>query len=336
MPVDAKVMEIADAAVAGHAPKREDVLYLLSFDRHSPEAAYVGVRARELAFAAGGGAGFVYAQIGVDALPCPVNCRFCTFAAMNTQADVGFATNEDYEVPLERIAEIAAHFDEAGVHLISLMATEGLPFERFLKMVSVVREAVSPSMPLMANIGDVTLEQAHALKAAGVQAFYHARRIYEGQITDVAPETRYATIRNVRKAGLALMAGVEPLYEAVDARELADRIMEIPTFVPFCTGTCVLSNAEGTDMAGELASPQAKARYVGAITRLVCGTRVPFGGCGGAIWVDAGCDPRGRGRGHGREWILSQVRQAKRVLRRDEWLVADCPSLDFFEKWETR
>lgn len=336
MPIDNRAMEIADAARAGQAPTRDDVLYLLSFDCHSPEAAYVGVRAREIAHAASGGVGHVHAQIGVDALPCPENCRFCTFAAMNTQADVGFATNEDYEVPLERIAQIASHFDEAGVHLISLMATAGLPFERYLEMVAAVRGVVSPDMPLMANMGDITLEQAHALKAAGVQAFYHARRIYEGELTDIAPEDRYETIRNVRAAGLALMSGVEPLYEAVELDELADRIMEIPSFQPYRTGTCVLSAAEDTEMEGAVPSSQAKARYVGAIIRLVCGTNVPFGGTGGAIWVDAGCDPRARGRGHGREWILSQVRQAKRTLSRDEWTVPERPSLAFFEKWSAR
>ncbi len=336
MPVDNRAMEIADTALKGRAPTRDDVLYLLSFHHHSPEAAYVNVRAREIAMRAGKGRAFVHAQIGVDALPCPENCRFCTFAAINTAADKGCVTNLDYEVPIDRIAEIASHFDEAGVHLISLMCTSGLSFERYLEMIRAVRASVSPDMPLMANMGDISLEQARVLKAAGIQAFYHARRIYEGELTDIEPELRYQTIRNVREAGLALMAGVEPLWQGVEAEELADRIMEIPAFAPYCTGTCVLSAAEGTEMEDEVPSPQGKARYVGSIIRLVCGEDVPFGGTGGAIWVDAGCDPRGRGRGHGREWILSQVRKAKRSLRQDEWIVAERPSLDFFEAWSAR
>lgn len=336
MSVDYRAMVIADAAVAGARPSRDEVLYLLTFHHHSPEAAYVAVRAREISMKAGVGQGLVHAQIGVDALPCPENCRFCTFAAMNTGADAGFETNVDYEVPLERIAEIASHFDEAGVHLISLMATAGLPFERYLEMVRAVRRAVSDDMPIMANTGDLTLEQAKALKRSGVQALYHARRIYEGKLTDIEPEARYESIRNAREAGLAIMTGVEPLWEGVDADELVDRIMEIPSFGPYCTGACVLSAAKGTEMEHEKPSPSGKARFVGSIIRLACGYDVPFGGTGGVIWVDAGCDPRGRRHGHGRDWILSQVVKAKRTLSQDEWTVAARPSLAFFENWGNR
>ena len=336
MPIDARAMDIADAAAAGRAPSREDVLHLLSFHHHSPEAAYVGVRAREVGMKAGRGRGFVHAQIGVDALPCPENCRFCSFAAMNLDADKGFGVNASYEVPLEEIVAAASHFDEAGVHLISLMATAGLPFERYLEMIRAVRETVSPDKPLMANMGDITFEQAQVLKDAGVQAFYHARRIHEGEVTDIDPAIRYETMANVRKAGLALMTGVEPLWEGVSNEELADRIMEIPGLQPYCTGTCVLSTAEGTEMEDATPSPRGKASYVGSIIRLVCGTSVPFGGTGGAMWVDAGCDPRSRGRGHGRDWIISQVHKAKRSLRQDEWSVSDRPSLEFFENWAAR
>lgn len=336
MSIDQRATEIADAAAAGSAPSRDDVLHLLSFDPHSPEAAYAAVRAREITVKAGKGRGLVHAQIGVDAHPCPENCRFCTFAASSLDAEKGCATDESDEVPIERIVEAARHFDEAGVSLISLMATAGLPFERYLEMLRAVREAVSPDMPLLANAADFTLDQARELKAAGAQAVYHARRIREGQVTDISPETRLETIRNAREAGLALMTGVEPLWEGVADEEIADRIMEIPGFEPYCVGACTLSAAAGTEMEGETPSSKAKARLVGALVRLAVGANAPFGGSGGIVWVDAGTDPRARGYGHGREWILSQVAKAKRSLQQDEWTVAARPSLDFFEEWSAR
>lgn len=329
-------MEIADAAMAGNAPSRDDLLHLLSFNPRSPEAAYAVVRAREIAEQAGNGAGLVHAQIGVDAKPCPENCRFCAFAASNLDAGAGCFTNESDEVPLERIVEAARNFDEAGVGLISLMATAGLPFERYLEMLRAVREAVSPDMPLLANTADFTLDQAHALKAAGAQAVYHARRIREGSVTDISPDTRLQTIRNAHEAGLALMTGVEPLWEGVDNEEIADRIVEIPGFAPYCVGACTLSAAKGTEMENEKPSSKAKARLVGALVRLAVGYAAPFGGSGGIVWVDAGTDPRARGYGHGREWILSQVGKARRSLQQDEWVVAKRPSLSFFEEWSTR
>lgn len=54
MSIDSRVMAIADAAKEGQAPSRDDVVYLLGFDGYSPEAAYVGVRAREIAVVSSG------------------------------------------------------------------------------------------------------------------------------------------------------------------------------------------------------------------------------------------------------------------------------------------
>lgn len=336
MAIDQRVMAIADAAAEGTSPTRDDVLHLLSFDAYSVEAAYVCAIARQMAVKAGDGIGLIHAQIGVDAYPCPENCRFCTFAAINYEADKGYRFDDEPEVSLEHIAAIARTFDEEGVHLISLMATAGLPFERYLEMVRTVRTAVSPDMPIMVNTGDLTLSEAQALKEAGVQVAYHARRVLEGELTDIDPELRVQSIANIHEAGLALMTGVEPLWEGIDPEELADRIMEIPAFRPYCTGACTLSPAKDTEMEHEVPSPTAKVRYVAAIIRLACGYDVPFGGVGGAIWVDAGADPRGRGYEPDHTYLRSLVRRARRTLAQDDWHVPERPSTAFFERWANR
>lgn len=333
MAIDQRVMTIADAAAEGTPPTRNDVLHLLSFDAYSVEAAYVCAIARQMAMKACGNTGRIHAQIGVDAYPCPENCRFCTFAALNYQADKGYSFEEAPEVSLEHIASIARTFDEAGVHLISLMATAGLPFERYLEMVRTTRAAVSPETPIMVNTADLTLEQARALKEAGAQVAYHARRVLEGELTDIEPALREESIANIHEAGLALMTGVEPLWEGIDSEELADRIMEIPAFRPYCTGACTLSPAKDTEMEHEIPSPTSKVRYVAAIVRLVCGYDVPFGGVGGAIWVDAGADPRGRGYEPDHQYLKSLVHRARRTLAQDGWTVPDRPNASFFETW---
>ncbi|MBR5259537.1 MAG: hypothetical protein IKV48_03585 [Eggerthellaceae bacterium] len=319
MAIDQRVMEIADKAAEGTAPSREDVLHLLSFDEYSVEASYVCAIARQMATKAGKGLGLIHAQIGVDAYPCPENCRFCTFAAINYDADKGYSFDSAPEVPLEHIAAIAKTFDEEGAHLISLMATAGLPFERYLEMVRATRAAVSPEMLIMVNAADMTLEEAKALKDAGAQVAYHARRVLEGELTDIEPALREQTIANIHEVGLALMTGVEPLWEGIDPEELADRIMEIPAFKPYCTGACTLSPAKDTEMEHEIPSSTSKVRYVAAIVRLVCGYDVPFGGVGGAIWVDAGADPRGRGYEPDHAYLRSLVHRARRTLTRDGW-----------------
>lgn len=349
MGVDEKAMRIADAAAAGQAPSREDVEYLLSFDGISPEAAYVGVRAREIGMRAAAGRAFVFAQIGVDATPCPENCQFCAFAATNAGADstaglqaigkgdaetgnagAGSAVTGAFEVPIDAIVTLARVFDEEGVHLISLMATAGLTFSRFLDMVEAVRDSVRPDMPIMANAADLTLEQAQMLRQAGAQAAYHARRLHEGEITAIPPARRMETMRNIRDSGLLLMTGVEPLWKGVEDGEVADRICELSDLGPFCIGACGLSVAPGTAMAGYTPALRPRIRYVGAIARLAVGKDVPIGGVGGVTWVDAGTDPRSRGYGQEPAWLRHSVRRARRDLFYDGWQVPDRAPQDIF------
>ena len=329
--VDERVMQIADDAEAGRAPSRDDVLYLLDFDGYSVEAAYVCARARQIGERACDGIGLIEGQIGVDANPCPENCQYCSFAAVNSGVvDNGVSGENAFEVPLDEIVRYARMLDSHNVHLISLMATAGLPFERYLEMVSAVRAAIADDMPILANTRDLTLEEARALKQAGATAAYHACRCGEGYVTGIPVEQRLQTIRNIREAGLPLMSGIEPLWLEVPHDELADRILEIPTFTPYSTGACGLSNVPGSQLPDFTPAPRAHIKYVAAIIRLVCGETVPFGSVGGAIWVDAGCDPRGRGKGSSEEWIARDIHRARRELTQDGWRVPNRPDMAWF------
>ena len=324
--VDERVAQIADEALEGHAPSRDDVLYLLGFDGYSVEAAYVNARARQLGVQACNGIGLIEGQIGVDANPCPMNCQYCSFASVNSGAvDNGVDGEHDFEVPLDEIVRYARMLDEKGVHLISLMATAGLPFERYLQIVAAVRSAIADDQIILANTRDLSLDEARALKAAGANAAYHACRCGEGYVTGIPVERRHKTMRNIRDAGLALMSGIEPLWMEVPHDELADRILEIPSYTPFATGACGLSDVPGSKLPDFTPAPRAHIKYVAAIIRLVCGLNVPFGGVGGAIWVDAGCDPRGRGKGSSEEWIARDIRRARRELTQDGWNVPERP-----------
>lgn len=328
MSVDERAMAIADAAVAGTAPTREDVIYLLQFDGYSVEAAYVEARAREIAMESAQGVATIHAQIGVDANSCPMNCQYCSFAQVNE----GICT-DDAELPLDTIVTYAKMFDERGVHLISLMSTAGLSPSRYLEIVSAVRDAISDDMPILANTGDMDIEYARKLKDAGATAAYHAVRMGEGTYTAIDPERRRRTIANIREANLALMTGVEPLWEGCDIEEVADRLCEIPGFDPYCTGACGLTSTKGTVLAhkGMQAPKTGLVRYVGALSRLVCGYDVRFGGVGGAIWVDAGTDPRNRGYGSSAESIEHDIRRARRTLEKDGWNVPARPDMSWFE-----
>ena len=313
--LDEKVMQIADAVAEGALPTRADIMRLLKFDAYSPEAAYVCAKAREIGMRACGGRGYVYAQIGVDETACPENCLFCSFAAVNTDPETYDPAS--VEVPIGRIVHYAKVFDDAGVDLISLMATAGLPFDRYLDMVRAVRASVRDDLMIMANTGDLSIEQAHALNEAGATAAYHALRLGEGEITDIKPIDRRRTIRYLHAAGLQLMTGVEPVWGGIDPLVLSERICDIPEFDPFCIGACNLTAIEGVDVGGRRPALTGMVRYVGALTRLACGDKVPVGGIGGVAWVDAGCDPRNRGYGEEDAKLRKHVEAARRRLTQD-------------------
>ena len=314
--VNDRVMQIADDALAGKAPTRDDVMHLLKFDGYSVEAAYVCARARELGMRACGGRGFVYAQIGVDEHPCPENCRFCSFAAAHYQASAESEPGS-LEVPIGRIVHYAKLFDAEGVDLVSLMATAALDFERYLDMVRAVRASVSDRVVVMANAGDLTLEQAQALREAGAGAAYHALRLGEGELTGIKPIDRRRTIRFLHAAGIDMMTGVEPVWEGIDRLALSERIVDIPEFEPFCMGACSYTPTPGDGMGDRRPASTGFLRYVAAITRLVCGESVPVGGIGGVAWVDAGCDPRKRGYGTGDDELRREIARARKRLAQD-------------------
>lgn len=324
--LDKSVESIVDRAIEGESPCRDEMLMLMGIDVESAEAAYVRWGAEVLGRRASGGVGQIYAQIGLDATPCPENCAFCSLAACNNSSK-GRA-----EVPDDEITHYAGVFDEAGVHLISLMATAAFDFGHFLQVVTAVRNVVGDDMPLMANIGDVTSEQAHRLKEAGVQAFYHAHRLGEGVITDIAPEKRLATIAAVREADLELMTAVEPVYRGIPREDIAERMLEAISQKPYCSGVGVLTAVPGTAMEREEPYTRREASYFACIMRLAAGTSIPFGtGCGNVVWTDAGANPRGRDLSTDPDFLRRDVRRLRKELARDGWDVPARPLSAWFK-----
>jgi biotin synthase len=313
------VMQRIQAVAHGDHLSRDEVLALYGVPSQSLEAYQLQWAAHEVAQRLCRGTGQVFAQIGIDATPCPGDCLYCGYATVNATY-AGRA-----EVPLDEVVGYARTFDKNGVHLISLMATSVYDFTQFLELVAQVRAAVRPGLPLLANMGDISLEQAHQLKAAGVNAFYHAVRVGEGIITSLDPVQRFQTITHVQQAGLKLMSGVEPLYEEQDPVAVVDRMFEVAALEPLCGGVSGLVAVSGSRMEQYHPPTLARKRTIAALLRLVMGSRTLFGSGGNVVWVDAGTDPRGRTLPVDHAVLAHKVAQAKKQLEQEEWVVAKEP-----------
>lgn len=320
------VEDAVDRALAGERLSDDALEPLFALDPLGAEAAHVIWTAEHLARRVSGNRGQVYAQIGVDMLPCPVDCAFCSLARCNASPLRLAEGRESQIVPLEQIVEYARAFDDAGVHLISLMATAAMPFERYLEVVEAVRTAVADDQVIMANAGDMSFEQMRRLKDAGVKFAYHANRLGEGEITGVAPGVRMKTIANIKEAGLGFMTAVEPACASTPAVQLLAKMREIESLHPYCSGVGCLHAVPGTAMADVEPLSKSSARLYAAIMRLLVGESVPFGTGGGSVlWVDAGTNPRGRDLSRDLAYLKRDVARQCSALKARGWDVPARP-----------
>lgn len=323
--LDPAVEALVDRAITGDALTKDEAISLLALDTCSPEVAYVLWGAQEIGREAAHNTGQIYAQIGIDANPCPENCAFCMLAAHNSP------TREPRELADDLIVGYASTFDRAQVHLISLMTTAGFDFDRFLTIVHMVREAISPDMPLMANIGDIDNRQAQALRSAGVQAAYHAHRLGEGRITGIDPLRRLATFDALQTAGLKLMSAVEPVYEGIDPISIVERMFEVIDLKPYCAGVGALTIVQDATMASCVPISRKRAAFLAAVMRLGAGHTIPFGtGAGNVVWTDAGTNPRGRDLPTDSAYLVRDVSRLRKKLIDDEWQVPARPLAQWF------
>ncbi|MDR2197065.1 MAG: hypothetical protein LBO07_03780 [Coriobacteriales bacterium] len=286
MTLDARIAALVDKAVADEGLSRDEMELLYAQDEHSPEAFYLRWGAHQIARQASGGRALIYAQLGIDAKPCPGDCAYCSFALSSSSVLPG----QD-EMPRELIFAYCSAYAANGVHLISLMSTDSYDFESFCEIVSAVRKLVGERVLLMANIGDFDLAGAHALKAAGADAAYHALRLGEGRITAISEQRRRQTIEAILQSGLKLMSGVEPIYTGQDAHELLDRMEEVASWPQICSGLCQLRRVAGTPMEKTPLLSTLRYQQLGALFRLIAGRRIAYGSLNTA-WCSAGTNPR--------------------------------------------
>ena len=332
--LDKAVIAVVDAAIEGKGPTDEQALALMELDTFSPEAAYVQWGAGQIARKASGNVGQIFAQVGVDALPCPRNCGWCSFSADRFQSvDTCGVSEEDLIAQPDDLVRWVRTLDGLGVHLISLMATDALPFERYLDMIRLVRATVRDDMPIMANCGDMTLEQVEALREAGAQAVYHALRLGEGRLTDIDPAVRKKTISNIKQAGLRFMSCVEPVHQQVDPQELLDHMRYVAGLEPFASGVGILHQVQGTAMEHVPGISRARSQYLACVFRLIAGESIRYGAGGkNTMWVNAGKNARSENDyASSTEYLTLQVKRMRGALLDDERTVPERPLAFFFE-----
>ena len=220
--MDCTIAQIIARAQEGKPPTYDEVMELLALDEASPEATAVRGAANDLVRSKTGNACAIWGQIGIDVYPCEADCQFCSFAKSTT------CFTEHVTMPVEEVVERAKEFTKGGdLYGLWLMCMNSYDEDYYLEVVKTVRAAIPPQTRLVSNIGDTDVEYFKELKAAGLDAIYHVKRLGEGTLTKIPPERREATIRAAYEAGLSIQDCCEPIGAETPNEDIATRLFEI-------------------------------------------------------------------------------------------------------------
>jgi biotin synthase len=288
--VDSAVERIVDASLAGEGFSEEELLYLFKVKPGSEELALMQDAKNQISKRLANERGMratIFAQIGVDAKPCPGNCFHCSFAVrFNTRP------REKWTLTDDEVVNYAVDFTNRGANAITLMVTEAYDFSRLLELITKVREAVGLDMPIQMNMGDFNLARAEQLKNAGVTSIYHAVRMGEGLVNDIPLERRFETYAAANAVDMKIGAGVENVSPMFTDKAIAHMIYRVKTEVSPQSFGCVSKRlVKGTAGFNEPDFPDEVMNIYQVSAALLMSGSVKFMG-GGCTYAEAGMNPR--------------------------------------------
>ena len=205
----------------GEALEREALLELLAVPPASDEALYLRHAAHKAALALDGGRAYLWGALGLDYTPCPMNCAFCSLGEAWKLIDAPRSYTE---------TEIIAHaraYVAAGARFVVLRTTQFYDLDALCGMLAAIRKAVPGGYEIILNTGEFDADAALAVRRAGGSGVYHTIRVREGRDTAFDPDVREATMLAAVRAGLRLVALVEPVGPEHADQELADCFLRI-------------------------------------------------------------------------------------------------------------
>jgi biotin synthase len=335
MKMDSHVSDIISKVTDGYFLTRDEILFLLKINPHSPDAGFVMACADAVNRAVSGNKAEVHAQIGVNLSPCPKNCSFCAFAAKNQ------IFKEKNELSVENITEMALRAEADGANAIFLMTTGDYSFDQFTEISKEVRTNLKPDTVMIANVGDFANEDAKQLKEVGYTGIYHAVRMGEGRETNINPQTRLNTVRVARENGLLIGTCVEPIGPEHSIEEITEKTLIGREMRPCYSGAMRRINIPGSEMEKHGMISEYRMAYLVAVVRLAMGKNL-VGNCthepnvlsatSGAnlFWAEVGTNPRdtevdtSKGRG-------LDVRSCMEMFEEADFEMVQGPSLIYRE-----
>jgi len=316
---------------------QQEIVSMLEIDPRSREAALLMGESSRISRELTDNTAEVHGQFALNLAPCPVNCRFCAFAAKYG------IFKEPKELTVQECVDYALGFDNSEENAaVFLMTTANYDFGKFIEISSEVRKVLRPETLMIANVGDMTAEQAKRMKDAGFNGTYHAIRMGEGEKTNAPVKNRLRTIRAFQDAGLVVGTCVEPIGPEHSNEEIAEKILLAASFDPAFSGAMRRINIPGSDLEQYGMISELRLAQIVAVTRIatpmsVLGncTHEPnvLGAMAGAnlFWAEVGGNPRDTKEKTEENRGVS-VADCSKLLSEAEWQVAKQPSAYYNKK----
>lgn len=202
----------------------EEILQLLNLENNSREYYRLLYVSDSLSREKFKERGYVFTQIGINAAPCSINCRFCSMGMDHYSLDA------EWEKDFETLRGEIARLEQQNYDELFLMTTADYPIEQFLDISKKVKSLLKPHQRLVANIGDFDEATAQKLISAGFSAIYHINRMREGEDTLAKPANREKTMQAVLSAGLELYYCIEPIGPEHSYEEILNEIKRARDF----------------------------------------------------------------------------------------------------------
>lgn len=328
--IDRNVEGIVEKALAGELLNKEEMTFLFEIDYSSPESLFIQSSSRKLSGSLNKNLAEIHCHVGINLGPCPHNCKWCSFAAVNK------VFPKASTLAMDEIINKCQKFEAEGVNAIYLVTTGSYSTKRLIETVKEVRRNLKPDTVLIANADDFNLEEAKLLKDAGLNGSYHAVRFREGIESSIPVEKRFKTMRAIHESGLALGTCVEPIGPEHSTKELVDTTVLARDIGSVFSGLMKRIGIPGTEIGNRGMVDEARLAHIFSVIRLstqhemigMCwhepSTVGPMVGAN-LLWAETGSSPRDthndcentRGR---------SVADIRKMYKDAGWEVLDGPS----------
>lgn len=212
-----KIINLLKDVESGKVINREEAIELLRLPENSTEAFLLRSVANIISRKRFGNKGLMLGQIGVDMSPCDGDCAFCFFAKSFTSIQSSVLSEKDILSRCER-------YVAGGAGGVFLMTMHRFGFEWFRDLCDSLHKQLPKDFKILANVGDISMDQMKELHNAGVSGAYHVCRLREGVDSCMKPAARIKTIERIIESGMEWYTMCEPIGPEHTPEELADKI----------------------------------------------------------------------------------------------------------------